>query len=163
MKDRLRHLLLENIANERRWVVSANGCQEHLVYAKTFNPTHPAPCHAPLNMNTRHSTLTTHTHPTQLNSPHTTHSGQLIERMLMRNTLSMLAELGVDGPNVYEEDFEQVYVGWWWVVVIGGGMLRSVVLHQHTHTTFTHGTSHHITSPHLISRTNQTAFSRDDA
>jgi len=54
VKDRLRHILLENIANER--------------------------------------------------------SGQLIERMLMRNTLSMLAELGVDGPSVYEEDFEQYFL-----------------------------------------------------
>mmetsp|Transcript_16824 Transcript_16824/g.22614 ORF Transcript_16824/g.22614 Transcript_16824/m.22614 type:complete len:732 (-) Transcript_16824:417-2612(-) len=37
-------------------------------------------------------------------------AGQLIERMLMRNTLSMFAALGVDGPSVYEEDFEHYFL-----------------------------------------------------
>jgi len=37
-------------------------------------------------------------------------NGQLIDRSLMKSTLSMLVELGVDGPSVYEEDFEGAFL-----------------------------------------------------
>ena len=36
--------------------------------------------------------------------------GQLIDRSLMRHTLSMLADLGVDGFSVYEDDFERQFL-----------------------------------------------------
>lgn len=37
-------------------------------------------------------------------------NGQLIDRSLMKSTLNMLVELGIDGPLVYEEDFEACFL-----------------------------------------------------
>uniref|UniRef100_A0A7S2W0A7 Cullin family profile domain-containing protein n=1 Tax=Rhizochromulina marina TaxID=1034831 RepID=A0A7S2W0A7_9STRA len=38
-------------------------------------------------------------------------AGQLIDRILMKHTLAMLADLGIDGLSVYEEDFEAHFLG----------------------------------------------------
>lgn len=45
-----------------------------------------------------------------LDNIHKERQGQQVDRMLMKNTLGMLVELGVDGPSVYEEDFESYFL-----------------------------------------------------
>lgn len=93
VKDRLRHILLENIANERSGqliersglaTLATNRYPLLRSHARTLAGPRPNP----------------HPHARRNSNP----------RMLMRNTLSMLAELGVDGPSVYEEDFEQYFL-----------------------------------------------------
>eukprot|EP00613_Pedinella_sp_CCMP2098_P033057 CAMPEP_0171731480 /NCGR_PEP_ID=MMETSP0991-20121206/28962_1 /TAXON_ID=483369 /ORGANISM="non described non described, Strain CCMP2098" /LENGTH=829 /DNA_ID=CAMNT_0012326513 /DNA_START=87 /DNA_END=2577 /DNA_ORIENTATION=- len=37
-------------------------------------------------------------------------AGQLVERLLVKNSLAMLADLGVDGLSVYEDDFEHAFL-----------------------------------------------------
>jgi cullin 3 len=37
-------------------------------------------------------------------------AGRLIDRALMRTTLGMLVDVSVDGPSVYEEEFERPFL-----------------------------------------------------